>query len=94
MRKKKTTMTFWQVPFDGDELEFRLQADNLTPSSIRKVKRLLKDWEVVAHGWDKKYELLVFNKMFDDRDEARKFVDDFPEDLIVKGYNGKDIAHF
>ena len=92
--KKKTIMTFWQVPFDGDELEFRLQADNLTPRTKRKVKSLLKDWTIVAEGWSKKYELIVFNKMFSDRDKAREFVDNFPEDLIVKGYNGKEISHF
>lgn len=92
--KKKTIMTFWQVPFDGEDLEFRLQADNLTPVAKRKVKSLLKDWTIVAEGWGKKYELIVFNKMFSDRDKAREFVDNFPEDLIVKGYNGKEINHF
>jgi hypothetical protein len=94
MKKKKMLMTFWQVPFDGEDLEFRLQADNLTPQTKRKVKSLLKDWTIVAEGWSKKYELLVFNKMFPDRDKAREFVDNFPEDLIVKGYNGKEISHF
>ena len=94
MKKKKSLMTFWQIPFDGEELEFRLQADSLTPHSKRKVKQLLTDWDIVAEGYCKRYELLVFSKMFTDRDTAREFVENFPEDLIVKGYNGKEINHF
>ena len=87
-------MTFWQIPCEDEELEFRLQADYLTPMSKRKVKSLLKDWRLVAEGYCKKYELLIFSKMFANRDEARAFVENFPEELVVKGYNGKDIAHF
>ena len=92
--KKKTLMTFWQIPFEGEELEFRLQADRLTPQAKRKVKQLLKDWEIVAEGYCKRYELLIFSKMFPNREDAREFIENFPEDLIVKGYNGKEITHF
>jgi len=55
---------------------------------------LLKDWSIIAEGFHKNHTILVFSQFFKDRDEARKFVKNFPEDLVVKGYNGKDIANF
>ena len=94
MKRKKLLMTFWQVPFDGSQLDFRIQADYLTARSKERVTQLLEDWKIVAEGHCRKYELLIFSKMFDDRDEAREFVENFPEPLKVKGYNGKEITHF
>ena len=94
MKKKKLMMTFWQVPFDGTQLDFRIQADYLTPRSKERVTQLLQDWKIVAEGYCRKYELLIFSKMFVDRDTAREFVENFPEPLKVKGYNGKEITHF
>ena len=97
MAKKKVKMTFWQVPQDKQDdgaLRFHLQADGLTPQSTRRITTLLKGWNIIAEGFDKNQTILVFSNCFGDRDEARKFVKNFPEDLIVKGYNGKDIAHF
>jgi len=94
MAKKKVKMTFWQVPHDDKTLRFHLQADGLTPQSKRRITTLLKGWSIIAEGFDKNHTMLVFSQFFKDRDEARKFVKNFPEDLVVKGYNGKDIAHF
>ena len=94
MKRKKLLMTFWQVPFDGERLDFRIQADHLTPRSKERVTQLLQDWEIVAEGYSRKYELLIFSKMFDARDKAREFVEHFSEPLEVKGYNGKEITHF
>lgn len=94
MKKKKLLMTFWQVPFDGEPLDFRIQADHLTPQSKKHVTQLLRDWDIVAEGYSRRYELLIFSKRFADRDCAREFVENFSEPLKVEGYNGKEITHF
>ena len=80
---------FWEKWAKGIKLILSDGENREEIGGVRETKNGFDAW-AKTFGYDTGRAI----KGLDSLDHAREFVENFPEDLIVKGYNGKEITHF
>ena len=84
--------TAWKEDYCNEGLRYRLQVNNVSDGrSVRKLLRVVNDWEESGSGWNpiSKTEVFLFSKHFNTEQEWLKWAKHFPYKLVELNSKGE-----
>jgi hypothetical protein len=80
----------WMEPTRESEFSFRLQIDNISARSFKKIEKVCANWRHAGYGWnpDTNYKILMFIKEFNNRGEWIEWAKQFPFKLVELNSKG------
>ena len=81
----------WTEPRRDVDISYRLQINNVSGRSIKKIEKICEDWRDAGYGWTPgtNYKILMFVKEVKNRDEWLEWAKQFPYKLVELNSKGK-----
>jgi len=69
---------------------YRLQVDNVTGRSLKKIEKVCETWNSAGYGWHPKtnYKILMFVKKFSTQEDWLEWAEQFPYKLVELNSKG------